>query len=523
MDDQAIEMSVQQDTSEHIDVEVPRDEQTGLLHQVGKKTYVESNISARMDRLPWSSWHTLIAVSLGISWIMDGLIVSSLSLVGSKLLAPDTLALTPGEVGWSGTTYLIGAVLGALIFGYLADRYGRQRLFIVTPTIYLLASQGAAFSWDFWSFIACTFVIGLGIGGEYSAMNSAINEFIPAKIRGTVDLAINGSYWLGVGMGCGLSLIFLRDDLFEPRLGWRFPFSVASVLGISIIVLRLKLPESPRWLVMHGRIAEAEKLVSSIEERIERSGHVLTAVSTQHRLPLLTGSVGFGAVIGKVFRRYKRRSLLSLVLVAAQAFFYNAVFFSYAPVLTASYGVSPSHVGLYELPFALGNFLGSVLLGPLFDKWGRRPMISITYLLSAVLLTATGWMYASDMLTAVTQTVCWSVIFFISSASASSAYLTVSEIFPMEIRALSIAFFYALGTGLGGTAGPVLFGHLIGTGSRMNLFWGYVAASVLMFLAAVCAVAFGVKAEGKTLEELHDPDTEDENALFDDDDENVAA
>ncbi len=215
-------------------------------------------------------------------------------------------------------------------------------------------------------------------------------QFIPAKIRGTVDLAINGSYWLGVGMGCGLSLIFLRDDLFEPKLGWRFPFSVASVLGISIIVMRLKLPESPRWLVMHGRVAEAEKLVSSIEERIERSGHVLTVVSAQHRLPLLTGTVGFGAVIGKVLRRYKRRSLLALVLVAAQAFFYNAVFFSYAPVLTASYGVSPSHVGLYELPFALGNFLGSVLLGPLFDKWGRRPMIAITYLMSAVLLTATG-------------------------------------------------------------------------------------------------------------------------------------
>jgi MFS family permease len=438
-------------------VESKKVEKAGLLTvspingDVDESNYVYSNVSLRMDRLPWSRWHWLVACSLGVSWIMDGLIVSSLALIGSKLLLPTTLNLTTTQVGWSASSYLTGAVLGSLLFGYLADRYGRRKLFIVTPTIYLFASQACAFAWNFYSLVICTFFIGLGIGGEYSAMNSAINEFIPAKIRGMVDLAINGSYWLGAALGSVLALIFLRDDWFWPQYGWRFPFAIAGIVGISIIVMRFRLPESPRWLLLHGYTAEADKLVSQIEEKIEKEKNIqLPPVEQQQRLPVTNSTIGFRFIIVKMLTTYRKRSILGLCLMIAQAFFYNAIFFTYATILTTYYGVLPENVGLFELPFCLGNFLGSALLGPLFDFWGRKPMITSTYMISAILLTLTGFFFWMEWLTAITQTIAWSVIFFVSSASASAAYLTVSEIFPLQIRALSIAFFYSVGTGTGG-------------------------------------------------------------------------
>jgi len=411
------------------------------------------------------------------------------------------LGLSSSQIGLTGTVYILGCIIGSLIFGYLADKYGRQKLFIATPIVYLLATACTGFSWNMASFCICQFVKGLGIGGEYSAMNSAINELIPARVRGWVDLAVNGSYWLGAVLASGLSLIFLDPTILPVDLGWRLPFAIGGVVGIAIIFCRiLFIPESPRWLITHDRVEEAEAIVSSIERK----------VSPNHELPPVDAYITVSKKVGTLAevlqsmmtRKYFRRSAVALALMISQAFFYNAIFFSYALILTTFYGVKEEKVGLYLIPFAIGNFLGCILIGRFFDTVGRKKMIFGTYVGSALLLILTGALFVGDQLNAVTQTVSWSIIFFFASAGASSAYLTISEVFPVEVRALAISLFYSIGTGAGGLIGPALFGVLVQSGQRVNLMMGYVLGAVLMILAAIMEIIWGIDAEGKSLEEI---------------------
>jgi MFS family permease len=465
---------------------------------------VKTDVPARMDRLPWGRWHWKVVIALGITWIIDGLEVTLVGAIGGVLTHKDTLHFTEGQVGLLGTAYLVGAVLGALFFGYLTDRLGRKKLFTVTLGVYLVAAFCTSFSWDFWSFAVFRFFTGAGIGGEYSAINSAIDELIPARVRGRVDLAINGSYWIGAAAGSLSTLVLLDPRFFPVDLGWRIGFGIGATLGLIIIFYRNHVPESPRWLVTHGHQDEANRVVQDIEDHFEKEGRPLEPV---HETITLRprNDVGFGLIARTMVRTYPGRSLLGLTLMVSQAFLYNAIFFTYALVLTKFYGVPSDRTGLYLLPFAVGNFFGPVLLGPLFDSVGRKAMISATYSVSAVLLALTGWLFAHGHLSATSQTILWTVIFFFASAAASSAYLTVSEVFPLEMRGLAIALFYALGTTIGGTIAPWLFGKLIESGSRFHLFYGYLFASSLLAVAVVVTLVFGVKAEGASLESVADP------------------
>jgi MFS family permease len=465
---------------------------------------VKSDIPARMDRLPWGRWHWRVVIALGITWVIDGLEVTLVGAIGGVLTHKDTLHLTEGQVGQLGTAYLIGAVLGALVFGYLTDKLGRKKLFTVTLGLYLVAAFCTSFSWNFWSFAVFRFFTGAGIGGEYSAINSAIDEMIPARVRGRVDLAINGSYWLGAAVGSLSTLLLLNPHIFPVNLGWRVGFAIGATLGLIIIFYRNHVPESPRWLITHGQQDEATRVVEEIEETFEKEGKPLDPV---HETITLRprNDVGFALIAKTMAQKYPGRSLLGLTLMVSQAFLYNAIFFTYALVLTKFYGVASDRTGLYLLPFAVGNFFGPVLLGPLFDTVGRKVMIASTYSISAVLLALTGWLFAHDYLSATSQTILWTVIFFFASAASSSAYLTVSEVFPLEMRGMAIALFYALGTTVGGTAAPWLFGMLIQSGSRYHLFYGYLLASALLAVAVVVTLLFGVKAEGASLESVADP------------------
>jgi len=393
-------------------------------------------------------------------------------------------------------------VIGALFFGRLTDRYGRKRLFFITLAVYLAGVGLSAFAWDFWSFFAFRFITGCGIGGEYAAINSAIDELIPARLRGRVGLMINGSFWLGAALGSGASVLLLDPALFAPDFGWRLGFGIGAVLGLAILFLRRFIPESPRWLLTHGREEEAERIVGSIERAI---GPDLPPVAGPAIVLHPRRSFGLSYVAHVMFTRYRTRSVLCVTLMMSQAFLYNAIFFTYALVLTRFYAVPAGETGLYLLPFAIGNFLGPVVLGHWFDTVGRRAMIALTYGTSAMLLAVTGGLFAAGLLSAVSQTAMWSVIFFFASAAASSAYLSASELFPLEIRALAIAVFFAVGTGTGGVLAPWLFGALIGTGSRNALFAGYLAGAVLMALAVVAVLAYGVRAERKPLEEVSPP------------------
>ncbi|MCE9651183.1 MAG: MFS transporter [Parvibaculum sp.] len=466
---------------------------------------VETRVAARLDRLPWGRFHTLVVVALGITWILDGLEVTLAGSVAGALKESPVLQFSNADVGLVASAYLIGAVLGALIFGWATDRFGRRKLFFVTLFVYIAATTATAFSWNVWSFALFRFLTGAGIGGEYAAINSTIQELIPARMRGHTDLAINGSFWVGAALGAAGSIALLAPGAFEPDIGWRACFLIGAVLGLPILVSRFFIPESPRWLVTHGRAEEADAVVAEIEGRFAAHGHVLPEedlavmrFSTRHR-------TSFRDVFDTLFRLHRSRALVGLSLMTAQAFFYNAIFFTYALVLTDFYAVPASHVGWYILPFAAGNFFGPLLLGRLFDTVGRRTMIALTYAASGILLTLSGWAFAQDLLTAQTQTIAWMVIFFFASAAASSAYLTVSETFPLEMRALAIAIFYAIGTGLGGVAGPAVFGALIETGSRGNVFAGYLLGSALMIAAAVIAAIWGVAAERKPLEAVARP------------------
>lgn len=466
---------------------------------------VETAVPARLDRLRWGRFHTLIVVALGVTWVLDGLEVTLAGAVAGALKESPVLQLSNAEVGLASSFYLAGAVLGALLFGWLTDRLGRKRLFFITLAVYLVATAATAFSWNFWSFALFRFLTGAGIGGEYTAIASTIQEFVPARYRGHTDLIINGSFWIGAAAGAGGSIVLLDPAFLPEDIGWRAAFFIGSVLGLGILVMRSWIPESPRWLMTHGRAAEAHAILDRIEDHHRARGHhVPDDEPTRFRLTARSHTP-LAEVWQALFDTHRRRTLVGLALMAAQAFFYNAIFFTYALVLTDFYGVAASKVGWYLLPFAAGNFLGPLLLGRLFDTVGRRPMIALTYALSGLLLALTGALFAAGVLSATMQTVCWTVIFFFASAAASSAYLTVSETFPLEIRALAIAFFYAVGTGIGGVGAPYLFGALIDTGSRFSLFGGYLLGAGLMLAAAVIAARYGVAAERKPLEAVATP------------------
>jgi MFS family permease len=472
---------------------------------------IETSIPARMDRLPWSRWHWLVVIGLGTVWILDGLQVTIVGSIASRLTEADSgIHLSNTQVGIAGSVYIVGACLGALFFGYLAEVIGRKRLFMLTLGVFLAGSVLTAFAQGFAWFAVCRFITGAGIGGEYSAINSAVDELIPARVRGRVDLSINGSYWVGTAVGAMLSVVLLNTSIFAPDIGWRLAFALAAVLGIGILLVRRHVPESPRWLMVHGHEQEAEAIVRQIEEEVQRdTGEPLPEPRRRIRIRQ-RGPVTVGEITRTVVRRYPRRTVLGLSLFTGQAFLYNAIFFTYALVLTKFYGVNSSHVGWYILPFAAGNFLGPLALGPLFDTIGRRPMISSTYILSGGLLALTAFLFRNGTLTAGTQTLLWTVIFFFASAGASAAYLTVSEIFPLETRPMAIAFFYAFGTALGGIIGPTLFGALIQSGRRSDLFWGYIIGAALMAAAGVVEMRIGVEAARRELEEIAAPLTAEE-------------
>jgi MFS family permease len=395
--------------------------------------------------------------------------------------------------------------MGALFFGWLTDRLGRKRLFFITLVVYLLATAATALSWNIWSFALFRFLTGAGIGGEYTAINSAIQELVPARYRGWTDLVINGSFWVGAAVGAAASIVLLDPAVLAPDVGWRLAFLIGAVLGLVIFLMRLWLPESPRWLMTHGRVEDANKVLDQIEREFRARGHRFEAKPLAVIRLRIRRFTPLAEVARTLFRSERRRTLVGLSLMVAQAFFYNAIFFTYALVLTDFYGIPGDLVGWYLLPFAAGNFLGPVVLGRLFDTIGRRPMIAATYAVSGMLLAVAGYLFALGILSATAQTIAWMVIFFFASAAASSAYLTVSETFPLEVRALAIAFFYAVGTGIGGVAGPWFFGALIDTGSRWSVFGGYLLGSVLMLAAALIAARFAVAAERKPLESVSRP------------------
>jgi MFS family permease len=465
-------------------------------------TIIESDIPARLDRLPWGRFHVLVVAALGVTWILDGLEVTLAGSLAGALKASPVLRFSNTEVGFAASAYLAGAVGGALFFGWLTDRLGRKKLFFITLVVYLTATAATAASWNVASFAVFRFVTGAGIGGEYAAINSTIQELIPARVRGWSDLCINGSFWVGAALGALGSLVLLDPKVIDPEIGWRLAFLIGASLALVIFFMRFWVPESPRWLMTHGRPDEARRVIEGIEARF-------ADLPPAHNLPLarlrMRRATPLREVAHTLFQRHRQRTYVGLALMASQAFFYNAIFFTYALILTDFYGVPSDHIGWYLLPFAAGNFLGPVLIGRLFDTKGRRPMIAFTYIASGLLLAATGYLFARDLIGAEVQTLCWMAIFFFASAAASSAYLTVSETFPLEIRALAIAFFYAIGTGIGGIIGPSLFGALIDTGSRTSVFGGYLIGSALMILGGCVAWRWGVAAERKPLEEVARP------------------
>ncbi|MCF5582876.1 MFS transporter, partial [Pseudomonas syringae] len=409
----------------------------------------ETDLPARLDRLPWGRFHTLLVVALGVTWLLDGLEVTLAGSVAGALKASPALNLSNSDIGLAGAAYIAGAVLGALFFGWLADRLGRRKLFFITLLLYVGATAATAFSFSVWSFMLFRFLTGVGIGGEYTAINSTIQEFTPARYRGWVDLTINGTFWLGAALGAIGSIVLLDPQWVGAELGWRLCFGIGAVLGLLVLLMRLWLPESPRWLLIHGQSAEATRIVEQIEADLQRRGHVLPAVEGKPLRLHVRDHTPLGEVARTLLVTFRQRSLVGLTLLTAQAFFYNAIFFTYALVLTDFYNVPAERVGWYVLPLALGNFCGPLLLGRLFDVIGRRVMISLTYGVSGVLLAISGYLFQQGLLDVTQQAIAWMVIFFFASAAASSAYLTVAETFPLEIRALAIAVFYAFGTGLG--------------------------------------------------------------------------
>ncbi|HEY2382011.1 MAG TPA: MFS transporter [Terriglobia bacterium] len=465
---------------------------------------VTTDIPERLDRLPWSRWHLRMVTALGITWLLDGLEVTMAGALASILKDPRALGLSDVEVGASATAYLAGAVVGALLFGWLTDRLGRKKLFFVTLAVYLSATAATAFSWNVWSFVAFRALTGFGIGGEYSAINSAIDELIPAAVRGTVDLIVNATFWLGAALGSLATLFLLDSGLLPPTFGWRFAFGIGAVLGLVIIFMRKHVPESPRWLLLRGHTDEAETIVTSVEQAIEREKGPLPAAEGSLTLTVRPHTP-LSDVWHAMVREHPRRSLLGFILMCTQAFFYNAIFFTYGLVLTQFLQVDSRRVSLYLLPLAIGNFAGPLILGRFFDTVGRRRMIAGTYGLSGILLMGAAFFFRQNDAGAIGQAIWFTAIFFVASSAASSAYLTVSEIFPLEIRAFAISIFYSAGTLVGGVGAPVLFGHLIETGSRSAVFEGYVMGAVLMICGAFAEAWLGIDAERRPLESIAPP------------------
>ena len=466
---------------------------------------IETSIPARLDSLRWSGFHTRVVVALGITWILDGLEVTLAGALSGAVKESPTLQFSNFDVGFANSAYLAGAVLGALGFGWLTDRIGRKKLFFITLALYLTATAATALSWNLPSYALFRFLTGAGIGGDYTAINSTIQELVPARYRGWTDLVINGSFWVGAAIGATSAIVLLDPAIVGPDLGWRLAYLSGACLGLIVFVMRMWIPESPRWLMIHGRPDQAHAIVDDIERSV--LGRVQDP--RQHAWPKIRlrmrDHTPLGEVAHTLFTAYRRRALVGLTLMTAQAFFYNAIFFTFALVLTDFYGITASQVGWYILPFAAGNFLGPLLLGRLFDTLGRRAMIAFTYGISGALLAVSGYLFSIGVLSAQSQTIAWMVIFFFASPAASSAYLTVSETFPLEVRALAIAMFYSIGTGIGGVAGPALFGALIDTGSRNSVFAGYLLGSGLMIAAAVVAWRFAGSAERQSLETIARP------------------
>jgi MFS family permease len=486
----------------------------GTSESGGERT-VKTRIPSRLDRLPWSSFHWMIVIGLGTVWILDGLEVTIIGSIGARLGEKGSgLFLNASQIGTAAAFYVAGACVGALFFGQLTDRFGRKKLFLVTLGVYITATVATAFSFSPAYFFAARFFTGTGIGGEYAAINSAIDELIPARVRGRVDLIINGSYWVGAAAGALLAVPLLDTALFAADVGWRLAFGIGAALGVGILLVRRNVPESPRWLFIHGREEEAEEIVDGIEDRVRRD--------TGEELEEPEGSIAvhprerirFREIARTAVSTYPRRTILGLSLFVGQAFLYNAVTFDLGTLLGEFFEVDSGTIPLYIALFAGSNFLGPLLLGRFFDTIGRRPMVSATYLGSAALTAVLGFLLLGNGLTTWSFMAFVLAIFFLASAGASSAYLTVSEIFPMESRALSIAFFYAVGTAAGGIAGPLLFGHLINTGSEDKVAIGFFVGAVVMAIGGIAELLFGVKAEQKQLEEIAEPltavDTESE-------------
>jgi MFS family permease len=466
---------------------------------------IETNVPARMDRLPWSRWHVLVVVALGITWLLDGLEGNLAGALAGILKRKDTLGFSDAQLGLSATYYLAGSVAGALVFGYLTDRLGRKKLFSITLILYLSATLATAFSWNFFSFSFFRALTGAGIGGEYAAVNSAVDELIPARVRGHVDLIINSTFWLGAALGSGASVILLHSGFLPPSISWRLAFVIGAAIGIVVLVMRRYVPESPRWLMIHEKEKEAETTVDAIERQATRDHPEQLEPATQTIKLVARKSTPLKEIWDAMVHEHARRSTLGFALMVTQAFFYNAVNFAYGLVLLRYYHVPAERLGLFLLPLALGNFCGPVLLGRFFDTVGRKPMIAATYIGSGILLLVIAWLFRLNVLTALTMAICWSVMFFVASSAASAAYLTVSEVFPLEIRAVAISIFYACGTLVGGVAGPALYGYIVGTNSRDMLFWGYVAGAAVIIAGGVVELWIGVNAERKSLEDVARP------------------
>ncbi|MER6512715.1 MFS transporter [Nonomuraea sp. NPDC001636] len=461
---------------------------------------VTTKVPARLDRLPWSRWHWMIVIGLGTVWVLDGLEVTIVGNLSGQLAKPGSgLDITQAQVaGLAAALYVAGACAGALFFGWLTDKFGRKKLFLLTLVVYLAATLMTALSFDAWWFFLFRFMTGFGIGGEYAAINSAIDELIPSHHRGRIDIIINGSYWLGAAGGALLTVPLLND--LPVNIGWRVAFGLGVVLGLAILLVRRNVPESPRWLFIHGRDREAEQIVEDIERRIGRDLPEPQESMTIHQ----RRSIGFLKIAHTMVALYPKRTVLGLSLFIGQAFLYNAITFGYAQILTTFFKID-SYTGYYFAIIAVGNFLGPLLLGRLFDTVGRVPMISATYIGSGVLLLGTAWLFDQGALTAMTLTLCWSVVLFVASAGASAAYLTVSEIFPMETRAMAIAFFFAIGTAAGGIAGPLVFASLVESGAPGDTALAFSIGAIVMIVAGLVELAFGVKAERKGLEEIAAP------------------
>ena len=475
---------------------------TEIAAQPGDAGAVRSLVPLRMDRLPWAKFHWMVVVGLGVSWILDGLEIQLVSAAGYK----DTLGMTSGQVGLTATVYLIGQVVGALTFGRMTDTIGRRKLFVLTLAIYLIGSGVAGLAFSVWFLWLFRFVAGMGIGGEYTAINSAIDELIPSHYRGRVDIAINGTYWGGAMIGALASYVLLNHSILPQNLGWRIAFFIGPVLGLVIIFIRRHIPESPRWMVTHGQSEEAERIVTEIEEAVEADGHELRPVDeskamwikSRERLPL-------SALAEVFFKKYPRRTFLGVTMMVTQSFLYNAIFFTSALVLQNFYHLSASSAAIYFFPFALGNLLGPLTIGHLFDTIGRRKMIFSTYLFSGAVLLLSAFLFRAGVLNAATHTILWCISFFFASAGASSAYLTVSEIFPLEVRGQAISYFFSIAQVVG-ALGPAIFGAMVGDGTdRVPLFWGYVVGASVMMFGGIVAWFFGVNAERQSLEDVADP------------------